>query len=147
MGHAKFCSKECQYEGQKNGKVVKCFLCRKEVYKRGHAFKTSKSGKLFCNKSCQTKWRNTFFSGPKHANWKYGSYSYRTIIMRQSIPKICRLCKTKDIRVLAVHHIDKNRKNNKISNLAWLCHNCHLLVHHYDAERNKFERIKMVPMV
>lgn len=67
--------------------------------------------------------------------------------MRQSIPKICRLCKTKDIRVLAVHHIDKNRKNNKISNLAWLCHNCHLLVHHYDAERNKFERIKMVPMV
>lgn len=30
---------------------------------------------------------------------------------------------------LNVHHIDKNRKNNSISNLMLVCFNCHLLEH------------------
>jgi predicted HNH restriction endonuclease len=27
--------------------------------------------------------------------------------------------------------VDKNRKNNKIKNLIWLCRNCHFLIHNY----------------
>jgi len=41
-------------------------------------------------------------------------------------------------KVIIVHHIDKNRKNNKLSNLAWLCRNCHFLVHHHEEENLKF---------
>lgn len=76
--------------------------------------------------------------GEKHKNFKTGEFAYRETMRRRRVPKICSLCKTDDYRVLAVHHIDKNRKNNKASNLAWLCNNCHFLVHHYEEEREKF---------
>ena len=101
----------------------------------------SESKKYFCSKSCQTKWRNTEFIGPKHANWKHGIYVYRSILSRNKVPKICRLCRLKDYRLLAVHHIDHNRKNNKFENLAWLCHNCHFLVHHDNVDRQRFLNI------
>jgi predicted HNH restriction endonuclease len=37
-----------------------------------------------------------------------------------------------------VHHIDKDRTNNTLKNLAWLCHNCHYLVHHDKLEMQRF---------
>lgn len=94
--------------------------------------KKSKSGKFFCNKSCQTIWRNKYFSGSKHPMWKGGIHSYRTAIKRFGKKTQCKLCNIKDIRLLAVHHLDKNRKNNKKENLIWLCHNCHHLVHRHN---------------
>jgi predicted HNH restriction endonuclease len=39
------------------------------------------------------------------------------------------------MRVLAVRHIDQNHKNNNVENLAWLCHNCHHLVHNDKVEQ------------
>jgi len=132
-GGGKYCSKECHYKGLKTGKLVHCSLCDKEVYKSQKALRVSKSKKYFCGKSCQTKWRNSIFVGEKHANWKTGKHSYRSVLTRNKIPKVCRLCKTKDERILAVHHIDKDRLNNKLNNLTWLCHNCHFLVHNYNA--------------
>lgn len=53
-------------------------------------------------------------------------------------PLACKKCGSTDSRTLAVHHKDKNRKNNSISNLMWLCHNCHYLVHHYKDEATGF---------
>ena len=140
-GNAKFCSRECQHRAYRKGKTVNCFICGKAVYKALRSLK--RTSKYFCSKSCQTRWRNTFFSGPKHANWKGGnSIAYRGLLIKQNIPKICHLCKTSDFRVLAVHHRDENRKNNDVKNLMWLCHNCHFLIHHYDEEREKL----MVPV-
>jgi 5-methylcytosine-specific restriction endonuclease McrA len=54
--------------------------------------------------------------------------------MRSDLPQYCGRCKLVDKRVLAVHHKDKNRENNALSNLMWLCHNCHYLVHHDKSE-------------
>lgn len=34
-----------------------------------------------------------------------------------------------DEQILTVHHIDLNRKNNKISNLEFRCKHCHVIVH------------------
>ena len=136
-GWGKYCSLKCRYKGQKKGKYIACFICQKETYKTLKALTRSKSNKFFCNKSCQTIWRNSAFMGPKHGNWKGGESTYRNILIRSKIEKTCGLCQTKDKRILAVHHIDKNRKNNKINNLVWLCHNCHFLVHHYDDEQEK----------
>lgn len=124
--------------GSKTGKIVECHSCGKKVYKTQKALRVSKSKTYFCTKSCQTKWRNSVFVGSKHANWKEGKFAYRSVLGRNKIPKICALCKTKDSRVLAVHHIDKNRTNNNVNNLAWLCNNCHFLVHHYEKELQKF---------
>ena len=129
-GFGKFCSSACQYEARKNGKHVFCHTCGRMVYRPVKQLRGSKSGKYFCNRSCQTQWRNRLFKGPKHKNWKGGKYvEYREILIKHGVKQLCRLCRCKDRRLLCVHHIDKNRKNNKKENLVWLCYNCHHLVH------------------
>jgi len=137
-GYGKYCSVACRQTASKKGKVVKCSICKAETYKSLKALEGSKSGKYFCGKSCQTMWRNQEFSHNKHPNWKSGKHSYRQLLSRHDVPKICNLCRTCDQRVLAVHHIDKNHDNNSIDNLAWLCHNCHHLVHHHSKEHERF---------
>lgn len=133
-GWGKYCSKPCQYTGQKTGKTVICSVCGKDTYKNKNDQIRSQSGKYFCGKSCQTSWRNTQYSGDKHSNWTNGKASYRAALMRSDLPQYCGRCKLVDKRVLAVHHKDKNRENNALSNLMWLCHNCHYLVHHDKSE-------------
>ena len=131
-GYGIYCSAKCQHEGRRNGKVVNCFTCGTEAYKPLKALKRSKSKTYFCTKSCQTKWRNSVFIGARHANWKNGAHvEYRNIMRKHGVEPACKSCGTKDERVLCVHHRDKNRSNNGISNLVWLCYNCHHLVHHF----------------
>ncbi|MFA6463869.1 MAG: HNH endonuclease signature motif containing protein, partial [Candidatus Paceibacterota bacterium] len=93
----------------------------------------------FCSKSCQTRWRNTEYKGEKHLMWKGGlNIDYRKIIINSDFVEMCGLCGCEDKRILVVHHIDKNRKNCNITNLAWLCHNCHHLVHFDKAKQEEF---------
>jgi hypothetical protein len=138
MGYGKYCSTKCWYSARKTGKIINCHICGKEAYKGLKALRQSKSKKYFCGKSCQTKWRNAEFVGSKHANFVNGNSSYKSILGRHKIPKICVLCSVTDSRILAVHHIDENHQNNDLKNLAWLCHNCHFLVHHDKVEKVKF---------
>ena len=138
IGWGKYCSRNCVFENQRKGKIVNCFICNKEVYKSLKSLTRSKSGKFFCSKSCQTVWRNSVFIGPNHGNWKGGEKSYRETLLRIKIDQLCRRCKLNDIRILAVHHLDRNRGNNKVDNLIWLCHNCHYLIHHDKAENKVF---------
>ena len=141
-GQGRFCSVKCRGLSLRKGQEIQCFLCDKKAYKSKINLGRSKSGKFFCSKSCQTKWRNEEFRGSKHANWKGGRYSYQSVLLRNNIPKICKLCGTKDKRVMATHHIDRDKYNNKVENLVWLCHNCHHLVHHYGEGKDEF----MVPI-
>ncbi|MDQ2973186.1 MAG: HNH endonuclease [bacterium] len=134
-GWGKYCSKTCQYSGQQVGKFFQCSSCSKEIYRNNKDQSRSKSHKFFCSKSCQTVWRNeSIFIAENHANWTGGESSYRNRLIKTDRDKKCEKCNTVDSRVLAVHHKDKNRKNNSISNLIWLCHNCHYLVHHHANE-------------
>ena len=138
-GWGKYCSKQCNYRGQKTGKTAPCNTCGKDVYRNTAERSRSKSGKYFCGKSCQTIWRNSkLFTRENHANWKGGESSYRDFMRRTSRDKFCTRCETSDTRILAVHHRDRNRQNNSPSNLIWLCHNCHYLVHHYAQEARGF---------
>lgn len=129
MGYGKYCSIDCKHLAQRKGKYVICEVCGKEVWKMPKAIKHSKSGKYFCNKSCQALWRNKFYSGKLHPNWKGGEYVYPKIMKKYNIPPICKKCGISDKRVLLIHHLDHNRKNNTIKNLIWLCRNCHYLIH------------------
>ena len=138
-GWGKYCSKKCQYAGARRGAVVSCYRCSKEIYRSAKEQIRSQSGHYFCSKSCQTVWRNSqVFIGEKHGNWTTGEASYRQRLLRSSTPTVCQKCHSTDTRVLAVHHKDKNRSNNTLSNLLWLCHNCHYLVHHYPKEAAGF---------
>lgn len=139
-GWGKYCSIGCRTRSQLKGAQVNCFICKKHIYRSQKDLRNSKSGKYFCSKSCQTDWRNRIlYSGKNHSNWRYGESAYRRILKATGKIQICNLCGTDDIRVLAVHHKDKNRKNNDVMNLVWLCHNCHYLVHHYSDEQEKLK--------
>ncbi len=125
----------------KTGVFIECYSCSKEIYKTLTQIKRSKSKKYFCSKSCQTKWRNTQYAGDRHKNWKDGYSRYRKILLGSSISQVCLMCKEKDVRVLAVHHVDQDHTNVSIENLAWLCHNCHHLVHHDSVSKQKFSKV------
>lgn len=129
LGWGKFCSSDCRSRAQFNGKELFCFICNKKIYRSLAKLKHSKSGKHFCSRSCQTKWRNSLFTGENNINWTGGSSSYRDIFFRTNRSVKCILCGFADKRALSVHHVDHNRKNNKLSNLVCVCQNCHFLIH------------------
>ncbi len=130
-GWGKYCSNTCKHKAFNTGTITTCATCNNTIYKSRTDISRSKSGYFFCNKSCQTVWRNsTIYIGNKHSNWVNGNASYRKILLRENRPCACARCGQDDNRVLAVHHKDKDHTNNQPSNLLWLCHNCHYLVHH-----------------
>jgi len=132
LGYGKYCSVKCRAQSQKKGKNVYCEICNKEIWRMPKCLKKSKSGKFFCSKSCQTKWRNKYYSGDKHYFWKGGENVYRKRMLSSDIRLICKKCGVKDIRILVVHHKDRDRKNNGLENLIWLCRNCHHLIHNHN---------------
>jgi endogenous inhibitor of DNA gyrase (YacG/DUF329 family) len=133
LGWGKYCSIECRSTSQFRGKEVHCHTCNKEVYRAPAKLKHSKSGYFFCSKTCQTLWRNSYFIEERHPNWVSGAGSYREVLKRSGEKQVCRICKIEDERILTVHHVDHNRLNNKVSNLVWVCLNCHFLIHHYES--------------
>ncbi len=129
-GWGKYCSKDCQYKGQHTGEWKNCDTCTNKVYRTQRELKSSRSEKFFCNKSCLAIWKNTHsVKGEHHPNWKFGEAAYRDIMLRYKKNPVCKGCGISNLRVLIVHHIDQNRKNNTIKNLKWLCRNCHYLEH------------------
>jgi len=134
-GNGKYCSTNCQYISYRKGQFVHCKICGKKLWRKPLQIRRSKSQQFFCSKSHQTLWRNRLFSGEAHPNWKNGeNVGYRKILINNGIKQFCKLCNSKDFRVLVVHHLDKDRKNNTIKNLIWLCYNCHFLVHNYNVK-------------
>lgn len=128
IGGGKYCSKICNYKGQENGAWVNCFVCDKPTYRTLKNLKASQSKKYFCTKSCLAVWKNkTLLSGERNAPWKHGRSAYRGLLIKNDSKPVCQECGINDIKVLIVHHQDKNRKNNSLDNLRWLCRNCHYL--------------------
>ena len=62
-----------------------------------------------------------------HFKWKGGNASYRKIFILNNKDFKCEECGRTD--KIHIHHIDKNRKNNDISNLKALCCTCHYKAH------------------
>lgn len=130
IGWGKYCSQPCSYQSKKTGSFFACGICKKELYRNKLEITRSKSGRFFCNKSCFAVWKNShILLGEKHVSWKGGIHSYRQSMLRNKITPFCADCGITNLKVLVTHHIDQNRKNNKISNLKWLCRNCHYLEH------------------
>lgn len=130
IGWGKYCSKQCSFKSMKTGKIFLCGVCNKDIYRTKLEIKRSKSKRFFCNKSCFAVWKNAhILLGNKNGNWKHGENAYRGIMLRNNIKPICANCGINNLKVLVVHHIDQNRKNNMIINLKWLCRNCHYVEH------------------
>lgn len=98
-----------------------CPVCQKQFETlSGH-----KKEKITCSYSCS----NTFFrSGKNNPNWKDdpSEWGYRKICFSKW-KKECVICKFD--KVVDVHHLDHNNKNNDINNLIPLCPNHHMMLH------------------
>ena len=62
------------------------------------------------------------------ANKTHFEKAYRDKAFRE-LPNECTVCGESEIAVLIAHHLDMDRSNSDISNLAILCANCHIKLH------------------
>jgi hypothetical protein len=124
---AKFCGTDCSSKSQRNRVKLKCATCGKKFEKKASWLRKSKSGLFFCDKECKRK-AQLLSSGitaihPEH----YGKskLNYRKLAFENYKHK-CAVCGwDEDERILQVHHIDGDRKNNNLRNLIILCPTCH----------------------
>lgn len=132
-----FCGKGCQGVHQKKGKTVKCYTCKKSIYKQKSALVKNGNGRSFCSRSCSAITSNARKTGKNNPNYIDGRSSYRrkALAYRENVccnPK-CLLKKTftkknpMPVRMLDVDHISSNRADNRMQNLQILCVWCHAL--------------------
>ncbi len=120
LNKAKYCSRKCYYKSQRKKGTVKfnCEHCNKEFL--GSPSQVGK--RKYCSKNCTTK--------EKHKNFNPNFTTVRKSMLRRNLINICNRCEYSEFPViLGVHHKDRNRNNNNISNLEVLCPNCHSLEH------------------
>lgn len=104
---------ECKYQ------EVECAYCHKKFKRLKSELAKSKSGYVYCSHECGNKHKNLL-----RYNSEDGTEYRRNAFL--NYPHKCAACGyDADERVLEVHHIDENRKNNKIENLIILCPICH----------------------
>lgn len=94
-----------------------CECCSKEYVWQGR--KNTKAFELsrFCSRSCAAN---------RSSWWKDNATRYTTIA-KQNHEYKCVVCGFD--KIVAIHHIDENKKNNKPNNLIPLCPNHHEMVH------------------
>lgn len=116
-----FCSQECY--GLANRKETPCAVCGVPI--QAH------ENKKTCSRSCANKYRTGIkykLGRPK----KDKVQDQRFIKLRVFALKgeKCERCGYDKKEILNVHHRDRDKKNNDLSNLELLCPNCHAEEHH-----------------
>lgn len=121
-GRGRFCSKICYDNWQRRQQTLGvCLVCQKQFIKKTW----KRNPEKFCSKQCYSLYRNRDKTGKFLAGEINGSKFYRQIAF-ENYKHECSVCGYKQfIEILEVHHIDGNRKNNKVENLQILCPNCH----------------------
>lgn len=123
-----YCSRACYAASLRDGIHGTCRYCGKPVYKQLAQASRSKSGALYCNRRCATSENNKVKLGPRNGNYKNGIATYRKRALDHYGAK-CHVCDYSNDIVLEVHHIDRDRENNELSNLVVLCPTHHSEVH------------------
>lgn len=115
---AKYCSNQCRYQAHKDkGRTeYECQHCHEK-------FKAPLSTKRkYCSKACVNKSSYTTFK-PKYT-------TVRKAMITRGLITHCNRCNyNQELLILGIHHKDRNRDNNDLSNLEILCPNCHSLEH------------------
>ena len=134
-----FCDKECQkqYKINKANRIeLECAFCGKTIYKRRRQMKNGMTGNYFCDVLCKNRylaknrrWRNGWEDGNPQSH-----QGRKKVIIKLAANK-CQACGfNEDVKLLDVHHYDKNYHNNAWSNLRCLCVMCHAKHHRCDVD-------------
>lgn len=120
-----YCSTAC-FNKDKLRIKVECAHCGVQFYKQPSKINT-KSGMHFCCREHKDIGQS-YLKDIQPSHYGTGNSSYRKKAFKL-LNNICDLCGYSNVDALEVHHKDKNRDNNDISNLQILCANCHTLTH------------------
>ncbi len=138
-GFGKFCSRTCssKYRAKNLPPLennVTCAYCNIPFHLSKSKQDNSKSGLYFCCR--EHKDAAQCIGGikeimPPHYGTGSPENTYRRIVFSvYNKPKICERCGFDEHEAaIIVHHKDRNRNNNDISNLEVLCANCHAIEH------------------
>ena len=133
-GNGRYSIKECVAKYTASTKTKKetnceCRMCGKHFYRNRTQRNNSKSGVYFCSRKCKDNGQR-IENGieeiqPDHYGKQLSAASYRSLAFRNK-EMMCERCGyNKYPSVLIVHHKDRNRENNSLSNLEVLCPTCH----------------------
>lgn len=117
-----FCSSACY--GLSSRKENPCLVC-------GTAILASKNKKT-CSRSCANTQRAGIkykVGGPRDKVKDQRMIKLRLIAKKG---KCCERCGYAKLEILHVHHRDRNRNNNHLSNLELICPNCHYEEHYLE---------------
>lgn len=120
---AKYCGRRCYYKSMapRGTIVLNCDVCGKEYYR-------SPSHAHYAKKTCSMKCR-----GMASRTAEPGSGDYplvRRWMRRRDMIKACSRCGYDVVpNILVIHHVDRDRTNNTLTNLKVLCPNCHAIEH------------------
>jgi len=141
-----FCNRDCydSYRTENKYLTIECDFCGKEIVKQVSRVKQRPHS--YCSSECQHKHFGKLYQGEDAPGWK-GGVSFEHYpkewnnqlkqLIRERDNNTCQLCGASDIeRVLHVHHIDYNKKNNELNNFITLCNVCHGKTNH---DRDKWE--------
>jgi len=99
-----------------------CPVCGKTFKRRrfGNRLEdyTRFQNRIYCSKSC---------SAHRKMNDMNRDRSVFHNLARKHLKECCAICGTTEH--LQVHHLDRNIKNNSLSNLETLCQSCHMKLH------------------
>lgn len=129
-GKKEFCSRKCSQLASRRRLVVECAQCSKVIEVSFNRIAKSKSGLVFCGKSCMVQAQRLLDGIPEIHPPQYGKgdTQYKKTAFR-NLERKCADCGLAFLPLLTVHHIDGNRKNGSVSNLEILCHNHHMIRH------------------
>lgn len=128
-GKNNFCSRLCSSLFKRNRVKLLCAHCGAEFERTKSDLMNSKSGIYFCSRNCKDKGQS-YIQEIYPAHYKNNSYRNKAFAL---LGEICSICGYKEnLAALEVHHKDKNRTNNEVTNLQVLCCNCHRIHHYYE---------------
>jgi len=115
-----FCSLACY--GLSCRKELPCLVCGKLIL--------SGSRKSLCSRECSNKHRSGIrykINSPRDKAKLQKALKNKLLEIRG---KKCERCDYEKHRILQVHHKDRNRENNDLTNLELICPNCHCEEHY-----------------
>ena len=124
----KCCSRKCSDFLRKKERIVyKCAYCGVDM----SVIKTS--GRKYCSTGCKIaalaqQRKNRYKNKRLYGKWRDSKELKQWLIERHGKCQSCGW--DKEINVLEMHHIDRNRRNNTEENVRLLCPNCHSIDHY-----------------
>lgn len=116
-----FCSVLCY--GVSCRKEIPCVVCGKPIL--------AGLNKKTCNRACA----NTYRAGIKYKIGRPKDKAIKQYALKMRLSeirgKVCEKCGYDKYEILQVHHKDRNKNNNELSNLELICPNCHYEEHYY----------------